>query len=428
MPVIKSHNEDLTNLHSQNNEDRGNLNISTLVNYITNDILKDSPQLVAEVENGKFDSKLLKKAIIQDIDKHRYHVGYMRDEIIKKAFDYMFGYGILHELIEDEDVSDIDFTKPNEGTVTKNGIRKPLEISFADETLLDTYCKLIITRNGGKLDENHSHWRVSDEKYRLRINASIRPRNISGPSLSIRKHRINSYTLNDLVKLEMMDADIAVLIDQIAKSDLSPIISGKGGAGKTTLYRALINRMSPLDRILVAESDSELYPDKPNCIVQRVKKAHDGGIPVTLRDLIRDGLTMSLDAYMVGEIVGDESYEAVRAGNTGTRVGGTTHSLGAYDTFPRLITLIQGSRVAESEKTIKEMLTRSFNIIIHMSEFKIAEIVEVVDYNAAKDVFVYNQLYRFEKKGEDQNGRPIGSFVKCSEPTNNIKHRLGRRV
>lgn len=427
MPIIKSYHTDLSGKNQLKNE-KSVMAMGNIVSNITYDILKDAPQLVAEAENGKIERKVLEKAIIQDMDKHNYHLGYNREEVIKKVFGYMFGYGKLQELIEDEDVSDIDFTKSNEGTVTRNGIRSPLDISFESEKLFETYCKLTIIRNGGKLDENNTHWRVSDEKYRLRINASIRPRNISGPALSIRKHRLNSYTLDDLIRLEMIDADIAELINQIAKSNISPIISGKGGAGKTTLYRAIINNMRLLDRILVTESDSELYPDKPNCIIQLVKKAHDGGIPVTLRDLIRDGLTMSLDGYMVGEIVGDESYEAVRAGNTGTRIGGTTHSLGAYDTFPRMLTLIQGAGVAESEKTIKEMLARSFNVIIHMSEFKIAEIIEVVGYNAKKDEFDYNPLYKFDKKGEDQNGRPIGSFIKCGEPTNNIKQRLGRRV
>lgn len=426
MAMIKSYHTPLIE-DEKSSVDSNALDMSIIVNNITYDILRDAPQLVAEAENGAIKRKVLEKAIIQDIDKHRYHLGLKRDEVIKKVFDYMFGYGMLQELIEDEDVSDIDFTSYNEGTITRKGIRTPLELSFGDERLFETYCKLVIVRNGGKLNENHSHWRVSDEKTRLRINASIRPRNITGPALSIRKHRLKSFTLEDLERLGMLNREIANFADQVAKSDLSPIFSGKGGAGKTTLYRAIINRMKPLDRILVAESDSELFPDKPNCIVQRVKKVHEGGIPVTLRDLVRDGLTMSLDGYMVGEIVGDESYEVVRAGNTGTRVGGTTHSLGASETFPRLLTLVQGAGVTESERTIKEMIARSFNVIIHMRDFKVEEIVEVKGYSAIKDAFEYNPLFRFINEGEDQHGRPVGRFEKCGEPTELFKRRLDRR-
>ena len=426
MAMLKSYHTELITGSSQRKE-TSSLNMINIVNNITNNILRDAPQLVAEAENGNIQRKVLEKAIIQDIDKNKYHFGHHREEVIKKVFDYMFGYGILQELIEDQDVSDIDFTKANEGTITRNGIRTPLELDFGNERLLETYCKLTIVRNGGKLDENHSHWRVSDEKYRLRINASIAPRNSTGPALSIRKHRLQSYTFDDLIRLEMMNADIAEFVDQVAKSNIGFIISGMSGAGKTTLYRTKINSMPELDRILVIESDSELYPDKRNCIVQKVKKAHDGGIPVTLKDLFRDGVTMTLDGYMIGEIVSDESYEAVKAGNTGTRIGGSTHSISAYDTFPRLLTLIQGARVTESERTIKEMLARSFGVIIHMDKFKVSEILEVVGYDAAKDEFRYNPLFKFEQQGQDQHDRPIGKFVRCGEPTKELKHRLGRR-
>ena len=101
---------------------------------------------------------------------------------------------------------------------------------------------------------------------------------------------------------------------------------------------------------MVVEADAEIYPDKPYCIQQRIKKENEGGRSVTLRDLIKDGLTMSLDTYCIGEIVGDEAWEFVKASFTGHRGIATIHSESAEDTFSRLLILSKGANVRESEK------------------------------------------------------------------------------
>ena len=40
---------------------------------------------------------------------------------------------------------------------------------------------------------------------------------------------------------------------------------------------------------------------------------------MTLKDLVLDGLTMSLDTYCVGEITGDEAWEFIKAAFSGHR-------------------------------------------------------------------------------------------------------------
>ncbi len=428
MGVVKSLHDCSLNANKIIVADKKSLDINALVTNITFDILREDPQTVAEVENGNMEKAVLEKAVIQSLDKQKFQVGLSRDEVIEQVFNYMFGYGILHELIEnDDDISDIDFTQYNQGTIKKNGRRYELDISFGNEKLLETYCKLIAIRNGGILNENDTHCRVADEKRRLRINVSIRPRNISGPAISIRKHRKDSYTLNDLVRLEMINEEIAEFTYRIARSDASPVLCGKGGSGKSTLARAIINNMPELDRILVTESDSELYPDKPNCIVQRIKKLNEGGVKVTLRDLVKDGLTMSLDTYFIGEVVGDESWEFIKAGFTGHRVGTTIHTWSSADVFPRLLTLAKGAGTTESEKIIKEMMAKSIDIIYHMKGFKVVDICEVLGYDSTQDKFLLNQLFKFDIRDEYEDELITGKFVKCGDIGERLINKFGRK-
>lgn len=391
MPVVKSHHLLLYERTVDHAQIAGDIN--QIVSNITHDILRDMPGLVADVSNGRSDRSALDTAVIKNIDSHRYHCGLFRDELIRKVFDFMFGYGELQPYIEDEDITDIDGTRFNQFVIKRHGVRSKIPVNFGNEKIFDTYCKLIAIRNGGILNENDSHCRVSDEQQRLRINVSVRPRNIAGPAISIRKHRRNSYTLKDLQGLGMLDEELVSLIKRLAASDASLLFCGKGAAGKTTLMRAFINTLPEMERVLVVESEAEIYPDKPYCIQQRIKKQNEGGRPVTLKDLVKDGLTMSLDTYCVGEITGDEAWEFVKAAFSGHRGIATAHSESAHDAFGRLLTLSKSANIGESEKTVKQMLGRSINVIFYLKNFKVSEVLEVTGYDTEKDIFEYRTLY-----------------------------------
>ncbi len=399
MPVVKTHHRHIT--RDKNPAGTGFLggDINSIVSNITFDVLRDSPGLVADVAGGTVDRSALETAIIKNIDRHKYHFGLFREELIRKVFDFMFGYGELQSYIEDEDITDIDGTKYNEFVIKRNGKRSKIPVNFVNERIFDTYCKLVAIRNRGILNENDSHCRVTDEKYRLRINVSIKPRNIAGPAISIRKHRKSSYSMEDLVRLGMLNEELKGILYRLAASGASILFCGKGAAGKTTLLRAYINILPEMERVLIVESDAEIYPDKPYCIEQRVKKQNEGGRPVTLKDLVRDGLTMSLDTYCVGEITGDEAWEFIKGAFTGHRAIATTHSESAQDAFGRLLTLSKGAGIGESEKVIKEMMAKSIDYIFYLKNFKVTDVLRVEGYGCENDAFEYSVIYKDNSVG-----------------------------
>lgn len=402
MPVVES-------LHSLSdrrsnivNLDKISSDINAVISNITFDILRDSPTMVTEVESGKIDKSVLEKNIIQIIDKNKYYIGIDRKTVINKVFDYMFKYGPLQPYIDDDSISDIDGTRYNNFTIKRYGRKEKISVNFGNEKIFESYCKIIALRNGGILNENDTHCRISDEKRRLRVNISIAPRNLSGSAISIRKHPKQNYSFDQLISFGMMDKEIALYLqEQVARSRKSVLVTGKGGAGKTTLLRAIVDSCDLMERILIAESDSEIYPKSPNCIVQRVKKKNEGGIPVTLLDLIVDGLTMSLDTYVVGELVDGVAWYFLVAGFTGHRIMGTTHTWSARGALPRMLTLAKMAQVSESEKTIKEMIATSIDIVIHMEDFKVKEIIEVLGYDSTADKYNTNMLYLYDSSTGD---------------------------
>ncbi|MHB8963950.1 MAG: ATPase, T2SS/T4P/T4SS family [Saccharofermentanales bacterium] len=396
MPLVSSYFK-LAELYGSNDTkamQSGQGDLSALVSAIAIDILTKDPMLVADVVSGKTGKGILENAITHSTENNRQSFGFYQDELLKRVLDFMFGYGPLQDYIEQDDITDIDGTRFNEFSVKINGIRTTVPIAFQDSQTFDTYCRLIIIRNGGVINENDSHCRVVDEQKRLRINVSVPPRNITGPSISIRKHKKDCYSLDDLAGMGMLSSENKEILEQLAKEDASVLFCGKGASGKTTLLRAFINVLPLMERVLVVESDSEIYPSKPYCIAQRIKKANEGGRTVTLKELVADGLTMSLDTYCVGEIVGNEAWEFIRAAFSGHKCLATTHSESAADSMDRILTLARPGSFGESENVLKRMIGRGIDIIVYLRNFRVIEIMRINGYNGERNDYDTEVLWK----------------------------------
>lgn len=363
----------------------------SVIDKVISTILTKNPALVADVSSSKVSRDVLENEIVRVIDE----LGHLssRDKIINLVLNHMFGYGVLQDYIEDETITDIDGTRYDFFTIKRNGKKVLSDIKFQSEEEFDRFCRLLIIRCGGIINENDSHCRVADENYKLRINVSIAPRNISGVSLNIRKHRQRPYNMEDLRKMGMLDDKSYGLIEDMINDGKRVIFCGKGAAGKTTLLRAFLNKLPLESRILVCESDPEIYPDSKNIIVQRIKKKTYGGKEVTLNDLMKDGLTMSLDGYCIGEIVGKEAWEFIKAGYTDHSIYGTIHSIGAKDTINRLMMLMEENLMSYKEKTLKEIISRSVDCIVYLKNFKVMEICQLDGFDEEREQVIINQLY-----------------------------------
>lgn len=352
--------------------------ISDTIVTVCHHVLDQEPELIARLASGQADNGELRSLISRIVENNHLMINESQPILLRKVNDFLFGYGPLQRLIEDESVSDIDGTGPGSFTITRKGRREHSDLTFADEKAYDTFCRLVIIRNGGMINENDSHCRVADPHHRLRINVTVPPRSASFATISIRKHRREAWSLDDLCDLGMLSQSMADQLRQIANEGRSLLLTGRGAAGKTTLLRAFINAMPPLERVLIAESDREIFPEKPSCLVQKIKKRHEGGRPVTLRDLVADGLTMSLETYCIGEIVGDEALEFIRAAFSGHRCLATLHADSAVDAMDRLLVLAAPAMRSESEYLLRRMLGRSLDYVVHLESFKVRDFIQIL--------------------------------------------------
>lgn len=376
----------------------GGSETSSMVMKMLDEILTQYAVLIADVEDRKIDANFLKNEIGKHVDRQK---GIYQPEQMKQLiFDTLYGYGPLQVYIRDEAISDIDAPRYDFVTIKRNGKIERIQSVFTDERSFERFCRLLIIRHGGLINEVDNHCRVSDKANRLRINVSIPPRNAIGASLNIRKHAETSYNFDDLIHLQMIDAKSRLLIERLNHLRKNVLICGKGASGKTTLLRAIINHGDEMERVLICESDMELYPQKKNTIVQTIKKRQFGGKVVSLSDLINEGLTMSLDTYCIGEIIGEEAWAFVKAAYTDHRVMGTIHARSAEDAITRMSLLLESETKLSSDQLIK-MIAKHIQYIIYLKNFKVASITEMIDYQEVTSNFVYKTLY--ERKEADEN-------------------------
>lgn len=366
--------------------------VSELVVTLCQHILQEEPEIMWQIAAGQTEKTVLTGVIKAFIEKEALPFSYKSEQLFQQVYDFLFGYGPLQAWIEDETISDIDGNAPDEFTITRHGKREKTTLAFPDSRSYDAFCRLMIVRNGGVINENDTHCRVADLNKRLRINVTVPPRSVRYATISIRKHKETAYTMQELEALMMLSENQTAILRQAAREPITMLICGKGGSGKTTLLRSFINEMPELERLLIAESDSELFPEKPCCLLQRIKKKHEGGRSVSLRDLIADGLTMSLDSYCIGEIVGDEALELLRAAYSGHRCLATLHAESAEEALDRLLSLAMPAASGESERQMKHMIGKSVNLIVYMRDFKIQKILAVKTFNQESLRYEYATL------------------------------------
>jgi pilus assembly protein CpaF len=239
-------------------------------------------------------------------------------------------------------------------------------IRFDDGALL-TGLEVIANRFGKKLNADSPilNLRLPDGS---RMAALIPPVVNPGAMMTIRKFTSRDFTMEDLIRRGMLNAEqVEQLVDAVRSGD-NLLISGGTGAGKTTLANVIAGFIPDADRILILEDVAELYIRKPHVISAEAQlDTHKSQIGFA--DLLRAALRHRPDRIIVGEIRGGEARVFVDALNTGHRGSLTTiHANGAEDALHRLAQLALRGSGGVSLKDVEEECRRSIDIVVHVAK------------------------------------------------------------
>lgn len=337
-----------------------------------------------------------------------------KESLVVDILHETFGLGPIEPLLYDPDISDILVNRYNQVYIEKFGKLQKVDLNFRDDNHLLQIIDRIVSKIGRRVDESSPYVdaRLPDGS---RVNAIIPPLSLDGPVLSIRRFGIDPLKMSDILAFGTLTQNMAKIVEGLVKCRLNILISGGTGSGKTTLLNILSAFIPDNERIITIEDSAELQMKQEHVVRLETRPPNiEGRGQVTQRDLVRNSLRMRPDRIIVGEVRGGEALDMLQAMNTGHDGSlSTLHSNTARDALSRLETMVLMAGMDLPERAIREQIASAIHVVVHLSRMadgsrKIVNISELTGMEGT--TIVMQDIFKFERKGVDKDGRIIGEF------------------
>ncbi len=235
------------------------------------------------------------------------------------------GYGDIDAIMKDKYIEDISC----------DGVGKPIyvwhskyesiptNIEFKDESSLDSLILKLAHKAGKHVSVAYPIVdAILPEGHRL---AATYKREVSthGSTFTIRKFKDKPLSIIDLLRGRTLSYEIAAYFWLAMEYNMTGMIMGVTGAGKTTMLNALATLLRPTVKVVTIEDTPELKLTLENWVQLVARPSYGfekGTSEITLYDLVRVSLRYRPDVLIVGEVRGEEAkvlFQAIATGHGG---------------------------------------------------------------------------------------------------------------
>jgi pilus assembly protein CpaF len=204
----------------------------------------------------------------------------------------------------------------------------------------------------------------------MRFAGTLSPASHGGASMSIRKHQPPETrpNLEELVAREMLSEALAnELVRLFIEERRNFIVGGPTGSGKTTLVNALLKKIPSHERVVTIEDASELHPAIDNLTPFLTNK--EAGVTAQL--LVQQTLRYRPDRVILGETRGSETFDLLRAFNSGHDGSlSTIHASSAAHALSALEMLFQMSLPENSNfsgEAGQKFIAGGVHVVVHVT-------------------------------------------------------------
>ena len=338
-----------------------------------------------------------------------------RERLAREILDEIFGLGPLEPLLKDPTVSDILVNRFDRVFVERAGKLELTALSFKDPAHLMQIIDRIVSRVGRRVDESSPmvDARLADGS---RVNAIIPPLALDGACLSIRRFGRDPITARNMLENKTLTEPMLELLSSMVKGRLNLLISGGTGAGKTTLLNVLSGYIPSTDRIVTIEDAAELQLKQEHVVRLETRPPNiEGKGAVRQRQLVINSLRMRPDRIVVGEVRGEEAFDMLQAMNTGHEGSLTTvHANSTRDALARIENMVSMANLNIPERAVRHQIVSAIHAVIQVARLsdgtrRVITISEISGMDG--DIISLQDLFVFERRGMDENGRVRGTFT-----------------
>ena len=361
--------------------------------------------------------ELIDEQIRQESKKRNLEV-MAREQLRREIFHSIRQLGILQELIENPEITEIMVNGTEGIFIEKGGRLKRLEICFDSKEKLRQViwqitagCNRVVNEASPIVDA-----RLPDG---ARVNVVLDPVAINGPILTIRRCPPKPITMEQLLAMGALTGECRDQLKELVKAGCNILVSGGTGSGKTTFLNVLSGFIPQTERVITIEDSAELQiRNIPNLVSLETRNANvEGCKEITIRDLIKASLRMRPDRIIVGEVRGKEAVDMLQSVNVGHSAMTTVHANSVRDVVSRLETMVlMGMDMPLS--AIRKQVASGFGLMIHLGRLKdgsrrILEIAQPIGF--AEGEVLMRTIYRFESVGVSEDGKIQGELRKTGE-------------
>ena len=257
---------------------------------------------------------------------------------VKKLTDYLES-SFLKDLLSLDSVTDISYNGDNIYYIDNRygRLRRDVEV---EPQLVKDFIRQIANLSEKQFSYQSPELDVSFGKYRLSaLHQSIcRKNNVECVCFSI---RIASSKLRIEENEHFFPREVIELLDVLIDSNVSIVIGGLTGSGKTELQKYLITRMRENTRTIVIDNILELDQLKINKNLDfNIWQVDENRSKASIQSLVRTALRSNPDWLIVAESRGKEMLEVLNSSLTGHPIITTLHALDIESMPYRMVRMV----------------------------------------------------------------------------------------
>ena len=261
--------------------------------------------------------------------------------LVGNLIHQMVGLGDLEILLEDPNLEEMVVNSADEPTWVYHQEYGWLKsnITFESENEIYNYSSEIARRVGKNITSLDplldAHLPTGD-----RTNATLSPISSHGNTITIRKFARDPWTITDFIDNGTISREVAAFLWLCLQYEMSVLVSGGTGSGKTSLLNVLMPFIPPNQRVISIEDTREVQlPSFLHWVPLTTRQANpEGEGEISMLDLLVNSLRMRPDRILVGEVRKKRQAEILfEAMHTGHSVYSTLHADTAEQTVQRLL-------------------------------------------------------------------------------------------